>query len=191
MPAWVFFYFDDMTSILKLVTDTWHTLESACFSAIQGNYLKIYGRNITHYWRRATCRGIRCIYRSKRTLRNGNIFAQLSWARPQGKISIEIRVQLALLSATVRLHKAVKRNRFIFSFISHFFVFVLVFGPKEGLSVLPLTAGGIDSLHSGFNCVLKSILNALTRFGQGNEKTIGWRELNIYGLSAAGILAYN
>lgn len=77
MPAWVFFYFDDMTSILNLVTDTWHTLESACFSAIQGNYLKIYGRNITHYWRRATCRGIRCIYRSKRTLRNGNIFAYL------------------------------------------------------------------------------------------------------------------
>lgn len=118
-------------------------------------------------------------------------FLQLSWARLQGEIPIEIRVQLALLSATVQLHKAVKRNRFIFSFISHFFVFVLVFGPKEGLSVLPLTAGGIDSLHSGFNCVLKSILNALTRFGQGNEKTIGWRELNIYGLSAAGILAYN
>lgn len=180
-----------MTSILNLVTDTWHTLESACFSAIQGNYLKIYGGNITHYWHRATCRGIRCIYRSKRTLRNGNIFAYLQPFIVGAAVGKNTHWNTSTTRTALQLHRAVKRNRFIFSFISHFFVFVLVFGLKKGLSVLPLTAGGIDSLHWGFNCVLKSILNALTRFGQGNEKTIGWRELNIYGLSAAGILAYN
>lgn len=187
MPVWVFFYFDDMTSILNLVTDTWHTLESACFLAILGNYLKIYGRNITHYWRRATCRGIRCIYRSKRTLRNGNIFAYLQPFIVGAAVGKNTRIALNNCSAA----QSCKKKPFYIQFYIAFLCFVLVFGLKKGLSVLPLTAGGIDSLHWGFNCVLKSILNALTRFGQGSEKTIGWRELNIYGLSAAGILAYN